>query len=388
MPSKLIKVKPRQLIIGDKVPYNVYTPKRVLLLAKGELVESKTQQKSLLAVGYIDPDEKQLVRDGKLDVEIDAGYIKAANAFASLDAMYLTLAHLVEQLDSGTKPYGFANQIYGLTEELLKLAKAQENTLLGAANWPQEVSQPTLAASLKTAAFLAVVVEKLDLTLAEKQATLAAALTANLSVLDLQDKLINQQQPLSNLQKSRLQAHPNKSAFLLESLGVTDVSWLTGVKQHHERLDGSGYPEQLIERNIGVPARLIALADTYLAMTHWRPYRALLSSRQAMRELLGEEQTQLDKKLAKALLAQLGIYPPASLVQLANGDTAVVIEKGLRLDQPLVAVIANAAGKYLMPPPKRDTSQEGLHIVKLLSQEPLKKMQPFLFWDIQLSRKA
>lgn len=388
MSSRFIKVKPRQLIVGDKVPYNVYTAKKVLLLAKGELVESKTQQKSLLAVGYIDPDEKQLVRDGKLDVEIDAGYIKAANAFADLENIYLRLIQLVGTLDAGKKPYGFANQVYRITEELLKLAKIQEHALLGAANWPQDFSHPTLAASLKTAAVLAVVVEKIDLELAEKKAILATAITANFSVLDLQDLLINQKEPLSQLQKSRLQAHPERSTFLLESLGVTDQLWLTGVKQHHERLDGSGYPNQLEGGYINLAARLIALADTYIAMTSWRPYRQLQSNRQAMRELLGEDQIQLDKGLAKVFLSQLGIYPPASLVELANGDVAVVIEKGLRLDQPLVASIRNAAGKYLMPPPKRDTSQEGLHIVKLLSQEPLKTMQPFLFWDIQLSRKA
>ena len=157
--------------------------------------------------------------------------------------------------------------------------------------------------------------------------------------------------------------------------------------QHHERLDGSGYPKKLQGDAISLAARLIALADSYTAMTVWREYRPLLTPRQAMREMLGEEQELLDKKLGQVFLSQLGIYPPASLVSLANGDTAVVIERGVKINEPVCAAIRGAGGQSYLPPPRRDSSNPDYAIQKMLNQAMLKKIQPFLFWDIQVSKK-
>lgn len=242
--------------------------------------------------------------------------------------------------------------------------------------------------SLRCAVTLAVVIQKLDLAPELKTATLCAALTANFSVLELQDQLSTQQQPLDSIQKSRIFAHPEKSAFLLRSLGVEDQQWLDAVMQHHERLDGSGYPKKLQGEAVGVAARLIAVADSYIAMTAWREYRPLLSPRQAMRELLGTQQKLLDSKLAKLFLSQLGIYPPGSVVVLANGDLAVVIERGLRIHEPVCAAIRGADGQSYLPPPKRNTGDLNYTIQKLHNQEVLRKLQPFLFWNIKTAQQV
>lgn len=385
---KLRKVQPRQLIVGDKVPQHIYTNKRVLLLAKGERVESRQQQESLLLVGYYDPDEKEITRDVQAQNFSNRAYDYAVNPFLELETIYHQLYELALSLQEGRKPHAVEAQIIRTTQTLQSLAAQNPDALLGAAHWPQKLPLASLMHTLRCAVVVALVLPKTNLTLAEQEATICAALTANLSMLDLQEKLNYQNTPLDSIQKSRIFAHPERSAFLLSSLGITNKTWLTAVLQHHERLDGSGYPKKLKGEAINVPARLIALADSYTAMTVWREYRPLLSPRQAMRELLGNEQEQLDKQLAKVFLSQLGIYPPGSLVSLANGDTAVVIERGIRINEPICASIRAASGQSYLPPPKRNTGETGFAIQKLLNQEALTKLQPFLFWNIKTAQQV
>lgn len=384
---RLRKVQPRQLIVGDKVPNNIYTLSRVLLLARGSMVESQQQAESLLSMGYFDPDEKDITRDATAPNFQGRAYTSEINPFLELDAFYQRLFKITKDLSEGRKPEAVESTVTNIATELLVMARSVPNALLGAAHWPKDLPSASLMHSLRCAVVIAVVAQRLKLSADLLQATLCAALTANLSMLDLQEKLNSQQEPLDGIQKSRIFAHPEKSVFLLESLGVTNKLWLEAVMQHHERLDGSGYPKKLQGSAIGTAARLIALADSYTAMTAWREYRPLLTPRQAMRQMLGEEQELLDSALGRAFLSQLGIYPPSSLVSLANGDIAVVIERGVRINEPVCAAIRSAAGQSYLPPPRRDSSNADYAIQKVLNHAILKKIQPFLFWDINTSQK-
>lgn len=384
---RLRKVQPRQLIVGDRVPLNVYTRSHVLLLSRGSLVESRQQAKSLLMMGYINPEEKELTRDATAPSFRGQSYTSEVNPFLELETFYQRLFKITQDLNEGRKPAAVETTVTSIAKDLLLMARSNPDALLGAAHWPKDLPSASLMHSLRSAVVIAVVAQKLKLSGELLLATLSAALTANLSMLELQEKLNNQQEPLDSIQKSRIFAHPEKSVFLLQSLGVTNELWLEAVLQHHERLDGSGYPKKLQGSAIGAAARLIALADSYTAMTAWREYRPLLTPRQAMRQMLGEEQELLDPTLGRAFLSQLGIYPPGSLVFLANGDTAVVIERGVLINEPICAAVRSASGQSYLPPPRRDCSNADYAIQKVLSQEPLKKIQPFLFWDIQASQR-
>jgi two-component system cell cycle response regulator len=79
------------------------------------------------------------------------------------------------------------------------------------------------------------------------------------------------------------------------------------VRHHHERYDGTGYPDRLAATAIPVEARIVAAADAYAAMTADRPYSAALAPEQAMAELRRCSRTQLDPRVVSALLAVLGL---------------------------------------------------------------------------------
>jgi HD-GYP domain-containing protein (c-di-GMP phosphodiesterase class II) len=95
-----------------------------------------------------------------------------------------------------------------------------------------------------------------------------------------------------------MRKHPAFSQMVLEALpGMEEAA--TWVGAHHERPDGKGYPEMLGEKEIPLEARIIALADAYVALTSERPYRRALSDDDARQVLLGGAGTQLDAGLVK-----------------------------------------------------------------------------------------
>ncbi len=96
------------------------------------------------------------------------------------------------------------------------------------------------------------------------------------------------------------------------------------VLQHHEWLDGSGYPHGLTEDNIHQLSKIVAIADVYDALTSDRPYRPALPPSEAIEFLLGHANRQLDGPLVKSFIKLITPYPKGTLVKLSNGEIGIV----------------------------------------------------------------
>ncbi len=102
-------------------------------------------------------------------------------------------------------------------------------------------------------------------------------------------------------------------------------------KSHHERLDGSGYPQGLTAEQLSSDVRIMAIIDTYSALTLKRPYREPFSSTKAI-ELLLSKPTKYDNRYLVNFLELLNIYPAQAIVKLSNGKTARI--KSVNDNQP------------------------------------------------------
>jgi HD-GYP domain-containing protein (c-di-GMP phosphodiesterase class II) len=151
-----------------------------------------------------------------------------------------------------------------------------------------------------------------------------AALTRDLALLPMQAQLDKQTTGLSAEQQAQVRAHPERTVAWLQQLGVTDPRWLRLVRQHHERSDGSGYPQALAGVSIPEGARLIALADSYAAMVTPRQNRGGQYPHTALKSLFLDGERLYNATLASSLVKILSMTPPGSLVRLANGELAVV----------------------------------------------------------------
>ena len=109
------------------------------------------------------------------------------------------------------------------------------------------------------------------------------------------------------------------------------------VQQHHERLDGKGYPKQLTEQQISQVGRMIAIVDSYDAMTAERVYKAGMHPIKAFKILMKDAPDSYDNTLVEQFINCLGIYPIGTLVKLTSGKLGLISR--LNKSQPLLPFV-------------------------------------------------
>jgi HD-GYP domain-containing protein (c-di-GMP phosphodiesterase class II) len=114
------------------------------------------------------------------------------------------------------------------------------------------------------------------------------------------DDEILKKKSLSPSETRSLRFHPHNTVFLLESLEFSDVI-KDAILHHHERYDGTGYPDGLKGDDIPLLSRVIAVADSFFAMTMDRPYRKKISKDKALEEIRQGAGTLYDPAVAAAL---------------------------------------------------------------------------------------
>ncbi|MDE2272838.1 MAG: HD-GYP domain-containing protein [Gammaproteobacteria bacterium] len=119
--------------------------------------------------------------------------------------------------------------------------------------------------------------------------------------------------------------HVQYSLNLLE--GASEVTRITQdlVRWHHERHDGSGYPDGLKENEIPMSAKIAGMVDSYDAITTARPYSHLRSPYEAVREIYTWRGTLFQSEIVEQFMQVVGVFPTGSLVELNNGAVAVVL---------------------------------------------------------------
>lgn len=113
------------------------------------------------------------------------------------------------------------------------------------------------------------------------------------------------------------------------------------ILHHHERHDGSGYPDGLQGDDIPVFARVVGIADAYDAMTTRRPYAAAMAPYEASRELYKLRDTEFQAEIVEEFIQTLGLYPVGTLVELNDGRVGIVVSeyRASRLRPKLLIVL-------------------------------------------------
>jgi HD-GYP domain-containing protein (c-di-GMP phosphodiesterase class II) len=193
------------------------------------------------------------------------------------------------------------------------------------------------------------------------------ALTMNLSMVDLQDRLALQMDPPSPAQRRQIDSHAHRSVELLAQLGVSEPAWLEAVADHHIAPGG-----RLADKTVGQRmARLIQRADTFAARLAPRASREAASQASAMQGSYFDENKEVDEAGA-ALIKAVGIYSPGAYVKLCTNEVAVVIRRGNNTSTPRVAVVLNREGLATVEPTIRDTSQRDYRIVSGIAHKEVK----------------
>ncbi|MGN0599986.1 MAG: HD-GYP domain-containing protein [Oscillospiraceae bacterium] len=120
--------------------------------------------------------------------------------------------------------------------------------------------------------------------------------------------------------------HPVYAAQHLKEKNIVSDNIYKGIIQHHEKIDGSGYPFHLKGKEIHPYARILAVADVYDALTSNRPYRVPNPPNEAIEYIMAGMGTQFDENILRAFLRKVAPFPTGSIVKLSNGETGCVIK--------------------------------------------------------------
>ncbi len=155
--------------------------------------------------------------------------------------------------------------------------------------------------------------------------------------------------------------------FLTETMHL-DTESLLPVLEHHERLDGSGYPRHLRRSELSEFGVISGVVDVYDALTSDRPYRKAVSSHQALQMLYDlSRRGQLESGCVERFIRCMGIYPVGSCVHLSSGAIGIVskINPGQTLN-PVVLIVKESRGGVAITPRECDlSSQSGKPIIRI-----------------------
>jgi HD-GYP domain-containing protein (c-di-GMP phosphodiesterase class II) len=181
----------------------------------------------------------------------------------------------------------------------------------------------------------------LHITELEKLATGCAM--CDVGMTQLPTELLGQAENLTEEQRRVIMAHPKMGAELVAKSKNVDFEIIAIIENHHERMDGSGYPRGMKGAAIPLLARIAGLVDTYDAMITPRPYAAARTSHEATQELLDCKGTLFQESLVEQFVQAIGLFPTGTMVELNTGEVAIVVNQNdTRRLKPEVVVVLNA----------------------------------------------
>jgi HD-GYP domain-containing protein (c-di-GMP phosphodiesterase class II) len=122
-----------------------------------------------------------------------------------------------------------------------------------------------------------------------------------------------------------MQGHALEGYKVLQDNKGIHPEVLRGVAEHHERLDGRGYPKNISGENIGFASRILAVVDVYDALTSKRVYKPAIAPSKALGMLYRSRGEKFCPAYVEVFIKSLGVYPMGSFVRLTNGEYGVVV---------------------------------------------------------------
>jgi len=186
---------------------------------------------------------------------------------------------------------------------------------------------------------------------------LAAALF-DVGVWQLPEAVLRRVDALSGDELALWRSHPKLSADIVGRFRPPDTHIVQTILEHHEREQGQGFPQGLHGPAIDPDAKIIALVDTYAALTLPPSSRPRLRPHEAIRDIVKTRNDQFPSALIKALLSEISVFPPGTVVRLNTDEVGRVIAVNRNHPlRPKVEVLSDGKGQRLPAPKLIDLSE-------------------------------
>ena len=281
------------------------------------------------------------------------------------------------------KFYAFTNEVYeayrnsqslnteNILAEMRKLCTfVQENRqaiLILQSIMPYNVDNYLITHSLRSAVFAIVIGMELKMQNHQLSELAASALMHEIGLIHISEDIYSRAGELSDEERKYLHVHPVLSCKILKKAKFP-LPVCLGTLDHHERENGTGYPQKLTGEKISLYGKIIAVVCSYEAMTGERKYKKADDPSTGLLNVLRREPSQYDEEVLKALLNALSFFPVGSFVYLSNNTVAQVIDNNSEDPRfPVVRVIDRSAKATFSEAIR--TAMDGIRIMRPARKE-------------------
>lgn len=157
------------------------------------------------------------------------------------------------------------------------------------------------------------------------QKAIVAGLLFDIGKTVIPREVLEKKDSLTPEELELVRTHVHESLKMCKKAGINDPDILDGIETHHEKFDGSGYFRGLVGTQIPIIGRILAVADTFDAMTSARAYKDAVSSKLAFNFIMSANETSFDPDICRIFISGMGVYPPGSIVEISDGRVATVV---------------------------------------------------------------
>ncbi|NCW21136.1 MAG: hypothetical protein EBV76_05145 [Gammaproteobacteria bacterium] len=332
-----------RVVVGEPLPLDIYDKEQVLLLANGNVVESARQLQLLVERGGL-----VLLKE-----VTDPFQVVLHAPRAQLPEVWSSIRQRVTQLLSSVDEPQLENRMQAALPLVQTLIERDPDLAIFQIIRQSKAERGAYGSlqAMQTSALAMMLANRLGWMGGMIDLAAKCALTMNLSILESMSPVFLQ---------SDQRNHPTRSREILQNAGITDPDWLEAVEQHHERPDGSGYPRGITEVNEA--SQLVQCVEVFVEGLGRAAGHSAVTATGLLRQMYLEAPK---STFVAALIKELGIYPPGSIVRLDNGEIGMVVQRGVTTTAPLVAVLDP---DWSVPPEPRirDTASANYAVIGVL----------------------
>ena len=186
-----------------------------------------------------------------------------------------------------------------------------------------------------------------------------AALIHDVGMLIIPQEIIQKPEKLTDKEYELIKMHPSYGIKFMNNIKNLPAITEEIILQHHEKINGKGYPKGLRGESISKFAQIVGIAEIFEAISHPRPYRSeKIDLSEAVKLIIQEESSSFEKDVLRALMHYITIFPVGCYVKLNNQEVGIVksINRNFPL-RPVIEIVQNSKGKPLKDPKIVDMSK-------------------------------
>ncbi|HBV88813.1 MAG TPA: hypothetical protein DEF42_19750 [Desulfosporosinus sp.] len=238
---------------------------------------------------------------------------------------------------SFTRKQDNGRRISQLVEDIIEELLNRKDSLINVIDL-KDYDNYTYAHSVNVAVLSLVTGISLGLEYSQLKSLGMGALLHDLGKIFVPLEVLNKSEKLTDTEFAQIKKHPEQGFAKAKEDDILDAPARAVILQHHEKLDGSGYPGNRRGKDIHNLAKIVAVADVYDALTSDRPYRARWAPAQGLEYIYTIAGSHLEVGIVAKFVRNIAPFPLGSLVQCSNGMTGYVVENEINPHRPVLQV--------------------------------------------------